>query len=279
MSFDKFRSEVAAGDRFEFGENWKNFLLKINDERIFNAQLSLTDMLEINSLSGKSFLDVGSGSGLFSLAARNLNANVTSFDFDESSVYCTAELNKRYYPNDEFWSVMQGSVLDSSFVGQLGRFDIVYSWGVLHHTGDMWSAIDNCLNLVNDGGKFCIAIYDDQGIKSQIWWVVKWIYNKLPKFLIKPFAYTSAFFINFILLLKFTIKLKPKAFFEQILNYKKHARGMSVLSDILDWYGGFPFEFSSYEKLVEFIQRKGFELQKGKRASSLGCHELVFRKI
>jgi len=101
MSINKFRDEVNAGQRFEFGKNWKNFLLKLNDERISISQSSLSDMLEVTSLSGRSFLDVGSGSGLSSLAARNLGANVTSFDFDESSVWCTSELKNRYYPTDE----------------------------------------------------------------------------------------------------------------------------------------------------------------------------------
>ena len=278
MSVNKFREEVAAGQRFEFGKNWEIFLGKLNDERISISQSSLSDMLEITSLSGRSFLDVGSGSGLSSLAARNLGANVTSFDFDESSVWCTSELKNRYYPTDESWAVMQGSALDNDFLCQLGRFDVVYSWGVLHHTGKMWAAIDNCLNLVNDDGKFFIAIYNDQGMKSHFWWIVKWLYNKLPRFLRKPFAYTAGFFVQFLLLLKYTVKLRPMVVLGPIYNYKQ-SRGMSMLSDIVDWYGGFPYEFSTYEYLVDYIQSKGFKLQKGKEASSLGCHELVFKRI
>lgn len=278
MSVNKFREEVAAGQRFEFGKNWERFLGKLNDERISISQSSLSDMLEITSLSGKSFLDVGSGSGLSSLAARNLGAIVTSFDFDESSVWCTSELKNRYYPTDESWTVMQGSALDNDFLCQLGRYDVVYSWGVLHHTGKMWAAIDNCLNLVNDDGKFFIAIYNDQGVKSHFWWIVKLLYNKLPRFLRKPFAYTAGFFVQFLMLLKYTVKLRPMVVLAPIFNYKQ-GRGMSMLSDIIDWYGGFPYEFSKYEYLVDYIQSKGFKLQKGKEASSLGCHELVFKKI
>ena len=278
MSINKFREEVAAGQRFEFGKNWESFLGKLNNERISISQSSLSGMLEETSLSGKSFLDVGSGSGLSSLAAKNLGANVTSFDFDESSVWCTSELKNRYYSSDKSWTIMQGSALDSEFLLELGRFDIVYSWGVLHHTGKMWAAIDNCLHLVKDDGKFFIAIYNDQGIKSHFWWIVKWLYNKLPRILRKPFAYTAGFFVQFLMLLKYTLKLKPMVVLGPIFDYKQ-SRGMSMLSDIVDWYGGFPYEFSTYEYLVDYIQSKGFTLQKGKEASSLGCHELVFKKI
>lgn len=278
MSVDKFREEVAKGQRFEFGKNWKSFLQKLNDKRIFASQSSLSSMLGLKSLSDKSFLDVGSGSGLFSLAAKNLGANVTSFDFDESSVWCTSELKKRYYKNDDSWVVMQGSALDSDFLDELGQFDIVYSWGVLHHTGKMWAAIDNCLKQVNDNGIFFISIYNDQGIKSHFWWIVKWLYNKLPRVFKKPFAFSAGVFVTFLMLLKYTLMLQPMVVLGPIFNYKQN-RGMSMLTDIVDWYGGFPYEFATYDYLVDYVQSKGFELQRGKEASSLGCHELVFKRI
>lgn len=116
MSVEEFRAEVASKERFEFGKNWRNFITKLNDERIQQAELSLKKMLEVDTLEGKSFLDIGSGSGLFSLAARNLGANVTSFDYDESSVWCTNELKKRYHSDDQSWTVMHGSVLDTEFL-------------------------------------------------------------------------------------------------------------------------------------------------------------------
>src|SRR5262244_3453642 len=124
--------EVARGERFEFGKNWSRFLEGVRDEQIVTAESSLKRMLEIDSLAGLSFLDIGSGSGLSSLAARRLGARVHSFDFDPQSVACTAELRRRYFPDDPDWQVQEGSALDPSFVSALGKFDIVYSWGVLH---------------------------------------------------------------------------------------------------------------------------------------------------
>src|SRR5205807_1220787 len=121
----------------------------------------LKEMLECETLAGKTFLDIGSGSGLFSLAARRLGAKVHSFDFDSNSFGCTQELRNRYFAGDPDWRVEQGSALDGDYMASLGLFDIVYSWGVLHHTGKMWRALANAALPVADGGKLFIAIYND----------------------------------------------------------------------------------------------------------------------
>ena len=159
--------EIAEGGRFEFGKNWARFLALLDDERIARAEQSLKTMLEVESLEGKSFLDIGSGSGLFSLAARRLGARVHSFDYDPNSAACTQELRRRYFPGDERWKVEEGSALDAGYVRSLGQFDVVYSWGVLHHTGRMWDALDNARLPVAPGGRLFVAIYNDQGSRSR----------------------------------------------------------------------------------------------------------------
>src|SRR2546423_3155910 len=174
-------------DRFELGENWRRFLTLLNEERIQAAEKSLTSRLNLPTLKGKTFVDVGSGSCLFSLAAKRLGACVLSFDYDPKSVACTAELKRRYFPDDSEWRVEQGSALDEDYLTHLGTFDIVYSWGVLHHTGSMWKAVDNVVQLVKPGGILFIAIYNDQGIRSRLWRVLKKTYvtrGRLTKALI-----------------------------------------------------------------------------------------------
>src|SRR4026209_2849677 len=188
MTTNTNAAEIARGERFEFGQNWSQFLASVDHERIQQAEQSLKEMLEVDSLNGKPFLDIGSGSGLFSLAARRLGARVHSFDYDPHSVACTTELRRRYFPNDGEWKVEEASVLDQKYLASLGTFDIVYSWGVLHHTGQMWQALENAHRLVAPGGKLFIALYNDTGSQSSRWKWLKKTYNQLRGVLKVPYT-------------------------------------------------------------------------------------------
>jgi 2-polyprenyl-6-hydroxyphenyl methylase/3-demethylubiquinone-9 3-methyltransferase len=268
--------EVRDGDRFAFGANWARFLAVLDDQRIGQAETSLKTMLDVRRLDGKTFLDAGSGSGLLSLAARRLGARVHSFDYDPQSVACTSELKQRYFPDDREWRIEEGSVLDQGYLESLGTFDIVYCWGVLHHTGAMWVAIENVVSRVRPGGQLCIAIYNDQGWKSHLWWFVKFWYNRLPRPLKPLYAYSLGLTAYLLNILKYTLKLKPMIAIRPLFQYKKN-RGMSLVHDLMDWIGGFPYEFASYNVLQSYMSARGLELVRGKRGSSLGSHEMVFR--
>lgn len=144
-------SPTSDGERrFRFGANWKRFLRSLTPERLATAEDSLRHALGVDDLRGKRFLDIGCGSGLFSLSAARLGASVHSFDYDQDSVECALDLRARYAPEAE-WSIERGDALDRGYLGGLGTFDVVYSWGVLHHTGDLWSALDNALIPLEPG--------------------------------------------------------------------------------------------------------------------------------
>lgn len=270
--------EVAQGERFEFGKNWSNFLTLLNEERIQTAVDSLKKMLEVEDLQGRKFLDIGSGSGLFSLAARRLGAEVHSFDFDTNSVNCTKELRRRFFENDSLWKVEQGSALDREYLQTLGKFDIVYSWGVLHHTGKMWEALDNAETAVGENGKLFIAIYGDTGSQAERWLTIKKTYNKLPKFLQKPFAVLAIFPDEMKSFLGCLLRLKPLDYWRSWTNYGG-ARGMNKWYDIIDWVGGYPYEYAGVDEIFEFYKAKGYRLTKVKSTGvGLGCNEFVFQK-
>lgn len=271
-------SEIESGTRFQFGENWARFLADMSDDRISEAESALLEMLRLSDLEGLSFLDIGSGSGLSSLAARRLGANVFSFDYDVESVACTRELKRRYFEKDEHWRIEEGSALDTEYVESLGRFDIVYSWGVLHHTGSMWVGFENAIKCVaDDGGKLYIAIYSDQGWKSHLWWFIKATYNRLPTFLRYPFAFVVDSLKNLLVVLKYTLKLQPMTAIRPLLKDKR-TRGMSARHDRIDWIGGFPYEFATLEVLRHYFSARGFTVVKEKPNNTLGCHELTLMR-
>lgn len=267
------RDEIERGERFAFGENWRGFLASVDEKKIESAEESLRGMLEVD-LAGKSFLDAGCGSGLFSLAARRLGARVRSFDFDAESVACAAELRRRFRPDDSDWVVEPGSVLDETYLRSLGTFDVVYSWGVLHHTGRMWDALGYAGDRVAPGGRLFISIYNDQGWPSRWWLATKKAYNRLPPAL------------RFMVLAPATLRLWGPSMVKDVVRGRPFAtwrgyatRGMSPWTDVIDWVGGFPFEVAKPEQVFDFYKLRGFTLTRMRTcAGGIGCNEFVFER-
>jgi len=271
-------SGADAGDeprRFAFGRNWVAFLERVDEQTIATARASMVELLGRDDLSGHNFLDAGSGSGLFSLAAHQLGAGVISFDLDLDSVACTRELKRRFGGDDADWSIHEGSVLDGDFLRQLGTFDVVYSWGVLHHAGRLWDALETVAGMVEPGGLLCVAIYNDQGFASRAWRRIKRLYNTLPAVLRPMILWTAALRIWGPTMIRDVLRGQPRRTW---IDYPDVNRGMSPWRDLVDWVGGYPFEVATPERVIEFAANLGFDLVTLKDCGrGRGCNEFVFR--
>lgn len=261
---------------FAFGENWKNFLRILSEDHINEAEKALSAFLGTRDLSGKRFLDIGSGSGLHSLVAHKMGAAVYSFDYDPQSVACTQELKRRYASDQSNWTIEQGSILDGEYIKNLGMFDICYAWGVLHHTGALWQALYNAQLPLQQGGLLFIAIYNDQGLVSVLWKLIKRTYNAgwLGRTLMSAIFFPVFFFAGLFMDL---VHLRNPA--TRYHEHKKY-RGMSLVHDWRDWLGGYPFEPADAKTIISFYKNLGFELVRFEPTGhGFGNNQFLFRKV
>jgi SAM-dependent methyltransferase len=257
------RDEVT----FSFGENWQRFLTELHPRAVESMALYVTDWLG-SELSGRRLIDIGSGQGLTSLVAHQAGADVTSIDVDPASVAATRSLwEKAGRPST--WTVTEGSILDDAFVGDLGQFDDVISWGVLHHTGDVWHAIDNAARLVRPGGRMWIALYT-RTYRSGRSLRTKRLYNRAPKLAKK--AWRAGYAVE---------KLGKAALrgnLESIRRYHEQ-RGMDWWRDIEDWLGGLPYEPVGPGEVLARLRPSGFVLERLTDALGEGANDVyLFRR-
>jgi SAM-dependent methyltransferase len=253
---------------FSFGENWASFSQGLSEERIQQAIQSLVILFGESTLKGTSFLDIGCGSGLFSIAAARLGARkILGVDVDPLSVETSRRNAARWLKaNDIEISFCQGSVLDENDVTAWGTFDVVYSWGVLHHTGNMWKALENASRTVKPNGWFVVALYNRHW-SSPIWKWIKRLYNRLGKFG-KRLMIGS--FFPLIVVAKWLVTLR---------NPFKMRRGMDFLHNVIDWLGGYPYEYASIEEVRNRLSQLGFDVLAVYPARvPTGCNEYVCRR-
>jgi 2-polyprenyl-6-hydroxyphenyl methylase/3-demethylubiquinone-9 3-methyltransferase len=253
---------------FNFGVNWQQFSQNSLDAAKFeDAFDSLDKLIGHQNIKGKTFLDIGCGSGIFAIAASLAGAaKVVGIDISRESIEVSIN-NKKIYATCGSIDFIHKSVLDDDIL-QLGRFDIVYSWGVLHHTGDMWRAIDVATRLVSADSLFVIAIYNKHW-SCGFWKMIKRFYNISPSIVRRLMIW---FFFVVIATAKLIVTHKNP--------FKKQKRGMSFYYDVIDWVGGYPYEYASPDEVINHVQKLRFECIKTvKPAVPTGCNEFVFRKI
>ncbi len=242
---------VSDVQRFDFGRNWQNFVDKhFTEERVRIAREHLLRFLKLPDLTGKRMLDIGCGSGLHSLAALRANVGeLVSFDYDANSVAATRKLHD-LSGRPANWQITQGSVLDKAYMDSLGSFDIVYSWGVLHHTGDQWTALQYAADRIASDGVFYVALYTSDVFvdpPAEFWLEVKRRYNRSGWASKRGI---EAWYIGRQFIGMWRNRQNPLAY---AWGYKR-SRGMSYYTDVKDWVGGWPMEFSSVEEVKNFAR-------------------------
>lgn len=257
-------SEVIT---FSFGKNWRSFVDTVSENAVNRARKDIEYWLSNDGVTGKTVLDIGSGSGIHSLCYFLMGAKeIVSLDVDPYSVESTRLLwQKAGRPSN--WKVVQGSILDPDFVGSLGRHEIVYSWGVLHHTGAMWEAMTNACSLVERGGLFLVALY----VKGPLY----------PKHLAEKQAYNRASWLGKKIMVWRDVYGRMRVRWNEGLNpfgwNQRYDRGMDVYHDIIDWLGGLPYEVASKEEVVSFCEDKGFKLERVKELGEHANNTYLFR--
>lgn len=232
--------QVREDGEFSFGFNWLDYVKnRMNEEIIDLHQTNLKglyDRIGVD-LKGKSVFDIGCGSGLSSLSFARLGCSkITSLDIDNFSVQATQYTKANFWKGGKIdWTVHQRNIFDlDDSIAPAGSHDIVYSWGVLHHTGSMWDAIRKSVTTVKPGGLFHVALY-----RSSL---------KLPKQLDEKYRFKFA-----------DSKTKVDMLYDRcgqkIFNVKK-GRGMNKFHDSLDWLGGLPYEVCDPEVLFGWLKDK-----------------------
>ncbi|HXJ19469.1 MAG TPA: class I SAM-dependent methyltransferase [Polyangia bacterium] len=259
--------------RFAFGRNWRRYLGNVDEGAIAEAETSIRNWL--GDISGLRFLDLGCGSGLFSLVARRLGATVHSFDFDPDAVACAETLRARFFPGDPRWTTQQGSVLDARFIEGLGQFDIVYSWGVLHHTGDLHTALEHAGRLVRRGGRLWIAIYNELGPITDAWIKIKRAYVAGP---VGRAAVLGTFVPMFFLGNLVADLARLRSPMTRYREYRASHRGMSRTVDWIDWLGGYPYQPARAEAIFDFFRQRGFKLLRLRSVYGWGNNQFLFER-
>lgn len=253
--------------QFDFGENWTSFSShSLTEKRIQDFRQDFAALLEPFSLRGKTFLDIGFGQGLALFTAAECGAKVLGIDINSKNLQALHETG-RFFPNMKTPETYIASILDQNSLKGMPQFDLVHSWGVLHHTGDMDKAIRNAASLVKPSGFLVLAIYN-QHWTSPIWTVIKKSYVSSPAIVQRALI---LLFYPLIFLSKWLVTRQ---------NPSRKDRGMDFYHDVVDWVGGFPYEYASLTDMIGRMTKLGFECVKTRAASvPTGCNEFVFRKL
>jgi SAM-dependent methyltransferase len=263
--------------QFDFGQNWLDFArAALTAERVAHAESEFAALLDGVPLGNARFVDIGFGQGLSLLLAARSGARAVGCDINPKCREAL-ETSAAFFPDVQLAAIplVVGSILDDAVVAALraaapgaeGSYDVVHSWGCLHHTGDMRTAIRNAASLVRPGGHLVLAIYNRHW-SSPAWNAIKWFCCKSPRWLQRVLVVA---FAPVIWLAKLAVTGRDPA---------RQQRGMNFYYDMIDWVGGYPYEYASIAELRALVEPLGFECLRWRSAEvPTGCNEFVFRRL
>lgn len=264
-----------ADRQFDFGQNWLGFARKaLSESRVTAARSEFSQLHRGLSLENKSFLDIGFGQGMSLLCSAEALARSVGCDINPTCEEALRETRKFYGQLKNEPTVIVGSILNLDVIARLreaspsgdGLYDIVHSWGVLHHTGNMSAALAHAASLVRPDGHLVLAIYNRHW-SSAPWWLIKWIYVHSPSWL--QTAMVGAF-QPVIYMAKWAVTGR---------NPRNQQRGMDFYFNVVDWVGGYPYEYASIPEMNHLLGKLGFEVRRSVRAEvPTGCNEFVYQR-
>jgi 2-polyprenyl-6-hydroxyphenyl methylase/3-demethylubiquinone-9 3-methyltransferase len=244
---DPKSSSLKVEEHFDFGENWLSFLSTVNEESIESAIENLARLLPVEHVVGRTFLDIGCGSGLSLLAAERMGACRTlGVDIDPECVAASRQLLRAWRGVGRF---EMRSVFDLDAKHD-GLFDFVYSWGVLHHTGDLWRAIKCAAQLVRPKGYLLLKIYRRMPLCG-FWSIEKRLYAHGPGWFcsVAQTAFKALFKVGLL-----AQGRNPSAYVRSYFS----KRGMDWYHDVHDWLGGWPYQSATPDEIIGFVKELGF---------------------
>lgn len=115
---------------------------------------------------GRKVLDAGCGNGRWTYGFLKLGARVTAVDYSQNAL----KIVSTSLGQNKNLAVRKVNLLELPRWLKKEKFDLVFSWGVLHHTGNIRKALKNVAPLVKDDGVLYLYLYGKEslGVKGTI---------------------------------------------------------------------------------------------------------------
>jgi len=131
------------------------YFKQISNNRYF-VEPHIPNFAEFNKSKGLRVLEIGCGIGTDAAEFARHGATYTGIDISSNSIDMAKQRFKLENLKGRFY-IMNAS--DSELLASLGKFDLVYSFGVLHHYPKINQIIDNIQNCLVNNGKFKFMVY------------------------------------------------------------------------------------------------------------------------